>query len=1194
MFVLLLSLPGTASAQGAGVPDPVRGQATFSTAGGYGRLVFRFAVPVDAQVRMAGGILVVSFRDPVDVPVDKINAGNADWIGAARRDPDGRALRFALARKVKVNTIPAAERLFVDLLPEPWTAALPGLPQDVVNELNERTRAAERAARAQAELQRQQKPPPVRIRVAQHPTFTRYIFELPDLTGVSTQRGRDRLAVTFARPIEFDLGEAKAAAPPGVEDIDTSVASDTSAVRFAFSGEVDLRTFREDFNYVVDVTPIGKQAQRSGPPGELRSPLLEPPPGLDAPQTVPVDPDAAPPVVPVPPRAAGVMPQAGNQPGQNAPDSNPPTAPAPAAAPVQSPDAKPAVPAKPSDAPASEAPAAKPVAAPALPADPKRPVTAELRRQGDSLRMRFVFGAPTPAAVFQRADTLWLVFDTPASIDVAALEKDSSRTIRSANVTRSGEAQVVRLKLERPRLASMTADGRSWSVTIGDSLTEPSKPLGIARNIVGPGRSSITIPFDDPRALHRLKDPDAGDTILVVTGLAPARGFLKPQNFVELRTLPSTHGIAVQALADDVGAELSADKVLLARPGGLAISEAAPAGRQAALPRAVTFDSQLWGFDRQADFNRRQFELVSAAAAAPPARRAPARLQLARFYMSREMFPEAKAVLDVAIADDRPTAENPGALVLRAIASIMVGRADVALKDLSSPAVGNQHDAQLWRALAYARQGKWAQAREAFRHVEGAMTTLPLELQRIVLKEAMRASIEAGDFATASIRLNDFETVGVPREMEPAVAVLTGRLAEGLGRTQDALASYKYASDSWDRPASAAGRLREVSLRFGLGDLRKPEVVDALETLSTVWRGDEIEVEALGTLSKLYTADARYREAFQAVRTAVSIDAHSDITRQMQDAAAQTFDALFLAGKGDGMAAIDSLALFYDFREFTPIGRRGDEMIRRLSDRLVAVDLLDQAAELLQHQVDNRLQGAARAQVATRLAVVYLMAHKPARAQAALRATRTADLSNEVRHQRLLIEARALSDIGRHELAIEVVSNIPGREATRLRSDVYWAAQRWRASAEQMELLYGDRWKDFQPLTDAERSDILRAAVGFALADDQIGIARLKEKYAAKMSEGPDQRSFALVTGGLGIKSAEFRDVARTIASVDTLKGFLRDMRARYPEINAFNEAQPAPAVPPAAAAAAPAAPVPAPPAARPAAESTGSVTQNR
>ena len=165
------------------------------------------------------------------------------------------------------------------------------------------------------------------------------------------------------------------------------------------------------------------------------------------------------------------------------------------------------------------------------------------------------------------------------------------------------------------------------------------------------------------------------------------------------------------------------------------------------------------------------------------------------------------------------------------------------------------------------------------------------------------------------------------------------------------------------------------------------------------------------------------------------------MTRQIQDEAAATFDSLFLAGKGDAMPAIDALALFYDFRELTPIGGRGDEMIRRLADRLVSVDLLDQAADLLQYQVDHRLQGAARAQVATRLAVIYLMNRKPDRALATLRATRTADLSNDLRNQRLLLEARALSDLGRHDLALEVIANIDGREAIRLRSDILWAAR---------------------------------------------------------------------------------------------------------------------------------------------------------
>jgi len=233
----------------------------------------------------------------------------------------------------------------------------------------------------------------------------------------------------------------------------------------------------------------------------------------------------------------------------------------------------------------------------------------------------------------------------------------------------------------------------------------------------------------------------------------------------------------------------------------------------------------------------------------------------------------------------------------------------------------------------------------------------------------------------------------------------------------------------------------------------------------------------------------------------------------------------------------------------TPIGRRGDEMIRRLSDRLVTVDLLDQAADLLQYQVDNRLQGAARAQVATRLAVIDLMNHRPDRALTTLRATRVENLSNELREQRLLIEARALSETGRSDVALEVIANIDGPEVIRLRADILWAAKRWREASEQIELLYGDRWKDFKPLDDVERSEILRAAAGYALGEDALGLGRFRERYAGKMGTGPDQRIFDVLTQPVDATGTDFRAVAHAVAAVDTLGDFLRDLRDRFPNV---------------------------------------------
>ena len=390
--------------------------------------------------------------------------------------------------------------------------------------------------------------------------------------------------------------------------------------------------------------------------------------------------------------------------------------------------------------------------------------------------------------------------------------------------------------------------------------------------------------------------------------------------------------------------------MILARPGGLTLSDAAAPQEQQQAARALTFDTKRWSLDRDADYTQRQFDLVRAAAEAPFTGRTASRLELARFYFARQMYAEAKAVLDTAIADERPTAEEPAPLVLRAVANIMLGRVEAAQKDLANPVVGNQNDAPLWRALALARQGKWPEARDAFRNVEGALGALPLELQRIALKDALRAAIEVGDFANAVNRLNDFKTIGLSPEVEPAV--VGADRAPGrrrVGRPQDALAAYRFAAAS-ERPAGggAGPAARDRAALFARRDQEARTSSRELENLTTAWRGDETEVEALQTAGAALHRDGPLpRRVPRHARGADARYPSSPLTRNIQQEAAKTFDTLFLAGKGDALPAIDALGLFYDFRELTPIGRRGDEMIRKLAERLVSVDLLDQGAELL-------------------------------------------------------------------------------------------------------------------------------------------------------------------------------------------------------------------------------------------------------
>ena len=48
-------------------------------------------------------------------------------------------------------------------------------------------------------------------------------------------------------------------------------------------------------------------------------------------------------------------------------------------------------------------------------ADDKSAVVA--KRDSDALRVTFTFDGPTPAALFRRADTVWLVFDATKPLD---------------------------------------------------------------------------------------------------------------------------------------------------------------------------------------------------------------------------------------------------------------------------------------------------------------------------------------------------------------------------------------------------------------------------------------------------------------------------------------------------------------------------------------------------------------------------------------------------------------------------------------------------------------------------------------------------------------------------------------------------------------------------------------------------------
>ncbi len=131
-------------------------------------------------------------------------------------------------------------------------------------------------------------------------------------------------------------------------------------------------------------------------------------------------------------------------------------------------------------------------------------------------------------------------------------------------------------------------------------------------------------------------------------------------------------------------------------------------------------------------------------------------------------------------------------------------------------------------------------------------------------------------------------------------------------------------------------------------------------------------------------------------------------------------------------------------------------MIQTLAERLVDIDLLNRAAELLQHQVKFRLKGVDRAVVGAKLALIQLLdSTNPTGAIEALRMTAYPRLPEELDDDRRRIQARAFFETGRPDEAIELLAGDVSRNADLLRADINWRTENWAEAAKSLQRMAG-------------------------------------------------------------------------------------------------------------------------------------------
>ncbi|MFT3722302.1 MAG: hypothetical protein QM773_01855 [Hyphomonadaceae bacterium] len=1137
-WAMRLSLLGMASmsvVSQAWADRPV--QLTFKEAPGYARITAKWgdgdenAPKINAQV--SNQVLIITFPEKVSINLDKLKEALPSWAAVTFMDPDGMTARIGLKQAPKLAVSTSVDLTAIDLIPESASAAPPKLVSPLV---------AKRAAEAEAKRIAAIPPPaaqdPLEVRGSQSGDSSRVAFYWPAKVGYKViAQGEGMMKIQFAKRAKPDLAYLHINPPPNLADFQGENTDRGYVVTITSKDKLPIKQFLEGDVLVVDIT-------KPAPPVVAAPPPAKPAPAKPA--AVKADPGAA--VLLTPPKQL-----------------TQPSAEKLAETAAQSPPVKTTLggPERVTDMSGNWRD----------PAPRNGIVNVKVAPLANGLELQIPFAAPAPAAVFARGSAVWAVFAANADLKIDQTQLPAGYRVRTM---RAKNATLVRLEMPKGLTVSATMDEATWSIRLAPSALKPERFVTPTRRSAEGGRARIETMLVGATGLVWFEDPVIGDQLAAAVSYGPASASPTPRDFVEASLLATAHGVVIAPKSDDVVVTIEGERVVVSIA---AAAQTAPdpatdpaAAKVAANPAFVDFAG--WGAARGDMYVDQQTKLEAAAASLDPStpQGASAALDLARFHLGHNESFEALGILNMALIDRPELGQDSVFLGLRGAANYMSGRLKAADDDLSRGPLRGDASASLWRAMVAVDRGEWERALEFFRAGEKQINAYP----------SAKAAHFSAAWAEAALNVNDFDTArrqanlaaaSSDRETKERGQLLLAGLKAEIEGPGAAYAEFDRLSKKALEPIAVRAELKRLELGVLAGKMSANEAATELEGLRYRWRGDGVEMETVGILADQYMRAGRFRDALLLAQSTAMRDADAPGARDLRIKLSEYFRRLFLNGEADRLDPIQAVALFYEFDDnLMPIGPDGDQMVRKLAQRLVSFDLLEPASVLLQYQVDNRIRGVGKSVVAVDLATIYLWDKRPDKALAAINTTRQPSLPKDLALERRLLEAAAYRDLGRYDHTVELVEPLEGVEAKSLLADAYWRDRKWPEASQALRAM-------LPPAGQAQKKDadlVFKAAIAARMAKDAAMLSQLRG-YGAAMDGSPNKASFDLITSQTDVSGGALSEAVRRLADAPRVDAFATALKQR------FEAPKVAPAAP-AAAAPAPAAPPPAAPAAKPAA----------
>ena len=777
----------------------------------------------------------------------------------------------------------------------------------------------------------------------------------------------------------------------------------------------------------------------------------------------------------------------------------------------------------------------------------------------EAITLRFEWDEPVAAAVFRRAGYLWAVFDKAVDLDMDRLRAAAGNAVHSMERLAARRATALRMKTVAGVNPRLRRDGLAWLLDLRQQIMEPETTIDVAPEPNSPVGTRLFLPVAEPGNVIALHDPEVGDTLVVIPVIPLGHGINLSYDYPQFSILPSGQGVVLKSHIDDLRVRPLRQGVEVTSGAGLyvsAVSDALLANTRLASPRPLSrvFDMEKWRREGVGSFWSNKQKLQHAVATAKKEERNGPRMDLVRFYFAHGFATEALGVLKL-VGEDQPNKLSDAEFrAMRGASRFLMNRLVAAQEDLGHSSLADNDEAVFWRALVRAAAYDLAGAAPDLKRTGGITRPYPKALKIPLGTLVAEAAVEVGDSRLASRYLDVLKMIGPSRQQRDHLDYVEGRLKELAGDFDAAIETWEAVQKGPHRPSRAKAAVARAELLYKLNRINRSQAIEELEKLRFAWRGDEFEFKLLRRLGQLYVEEGNFRDGLRTLKQAAThFRTHeqvSEVTQRM----AEVFTDLYLNGKADTFSPVAAIALYEDFKELTPAGPKGDEMIRKLADRLVAVDLLDGAAKLLANQVHFRLKGVEKARVGARLALVYILDRRFDAALQVLGVSHGPGLGDDLETQRRHLRGRALVGLERGNEALVLLDGDATPNAQLLLAEINWKKKQWKPAAAALGQVVR-RLARGQPLDEREARHVLDLAVALTLSGNEGALDQLRQAHGKAMADSPYKDAFRLIAAPSTDGLMNYRNIAEKMKEVEGFQSFMTAYRdqLRAKKLSAIN-----------------------------------------